>query len=133
MLRVALWVVSKVVSNGIAGHYHSPRCRTEYLVGRGDLVQDLLRAVEITPASPRDKGVLSHPTTGGPHMTRRSAPGAARARASNPCGRLTRGAQRHPGAYPSGPSTVESPSTRADRLYEALVLLTDSSVIGYFG
>jgi hypothetical protein len=123
LLRGAL----SMVSNSIAGHYHSPPCRTEYLVGRGDLVQDLLRAVEITPASPRDKGVLSHPTTGGPHMTRRSAPGAARARARSPWGRLTRAAQRPSCTYPSGTSTCRSsaawsggPQKQSSRLWRAV-------------
>jgi hypothetical protein len=55
----------------------------------------------------REKVLLLHLATGGPHMTRRSAR-AARARARSPCGRLTRGAQRHPAAYPSGTSTVEN-------------------------
>ena len=45
-----------------------PPCRTEYFVGRGDLVGDLARAVEITPASQREKRVLFHLLTGGPHM-----------------------------------------------------------------
>jgi hypothetical protein len=66
--------------------------------------QDLVREVEITPASPREKALLQL-ATGGPHMTTRSTPGAPRDRARSPCERLTRGAQRHPSAYPSSTST----------------------------
>ena len=80
MLAVALRVVSTVVSNGIDNHSRGPPDRTEYLVRGGDLVRNLVRAVEITPASPREKRVLLHPVTGGPHMTRRSPPGEARDR-----------------------------------------------------
>ena len=80
MLRAAPWVVSEVVSNGIVSHYRGPPCRTEYLLRRGDLVRDPVRAVEIAPASPREKRVLLHPVTGGPHMTRRSPPEEARDR-----------------------------------------------------
>jgi hypothetical protein len=80
LLRVAPWVVSVVVSNGIVDHYRGSPCRTEYLVGRGDLVRDLALAVEITPASQREKRILLHLATGGPHMARRSSPGAARER-----------------------------------------------------
>jgi hypothetical protein len=39
------------------------------------------------------------------YVTRRSTPGAGCARARSPCGRLTRGAQRHSSAYPSSTST----------------------------
>ena len=61
MLRVAPWVVSGVVSNRIAGHRRRPPCGAKYVVGRGDHVQDLVRAVEIIPAPPREKKVqLSH-------------------------------------------------------------------------
>ena len=49
MQRVALRVVSTVVSNGILGDYHGTPCRTEYLIRRDDHVQDLVRAGEITP------------------------------------------------------------------------------------
>ena len=75
MLRVALWVVSTVVSNGIANHYRGPPCRTHYLVRRGDLVRDLVRAVEIAPASQREKSILLHLAPDGPRMTRRSPQG----------------------------------------------------------
>jgi hypothetical protein len=71
-LRVALRVVSKVVSNGAANHCGNPPCRTEYLLGRADPVhpvQDLVRAVQLTPASQREKRILLHLSTGGPHMT----------------------------------------------------------------
>jgi hypothetical protein len=46
------------VSNGIANHYRGPPCRAEHLLRRGDLVRDLVRSVEITPASPREKRLL---------------------------------------------------------------------------
>jgi hypothetical protein len=72
LLRGAPWVVSKVVSNGIANHYGCLPCRTEYLVGRGDLVRDLARASETTPASQREKWILLQLATGGPHMTMHS-------------------------------------------------------------
>ena len=58
-----------MVSNGIANHYRGPPCRTEYPVGYGDLVRDLVRVVEMPSASPGDKRVLLHLTTGGPHLT----------------------------------------------------------------
>ena len=58
-----------MVSNGIANHYRGPTRRTEYLVRRGDFVQDLVRAVEIIPVSAREKTILLHLATGGPHMT----------------------------------------------------------------
>jgi hypothetical protein len=48
-----------VVSNGIAGHYRGPPSPTEYLVGRGDHIRDLVRAVEITPASQRENRFYS--------------------------------------------------------------------------
>jgi hypothetical protein len=69
LLRVALWVVSAVVSNGIANHYRGPPCRSEYFLWRGDLVRDLVRAVEMTSASQREKWIPLHLATGGPHMT----------------------------------------------------------------
>jgi hypothetical protein len=43
--------VSTVVSNGIANYYHGPPRRNEFLVRRDDLVRDLVRTVEIAPAS----------------------------------------------------------------------------------
>jgi hypothetical protein len=55
LLRIAPSVVSAVASNGIVGDELGPPCRTEYVVGRGDLVRDLVRAVEVTPAPPREK------------------------------------------------------------------------------
>ena len=58
-----------MVSNGIANHYRGPPCRTEYFLRRGDLVRDLVRAVEITHTSQQEKRILFHLATGGPHMT----------------------------------------------------------------
>jgi hypothetical protein len=58
-----------MVSNGIANHYRGPPCRTQYLVMCSNLVRDVVRAVEITPASQRDKWIPIHLATGGPHMT----------------------------------------------------------------
>jgi hypothetical protein len=58
-------------------------------------------------ATTREKVLLLHLATGGPHMTRRSTPGTARARARSPCGWLTRAAQRPSSAYPSSTSTVD--------------------------
>jgi hypothetical protein len=59
LLRVALWVVSRVMSNGIVNHYGCPPCCTEYLIRRDDNVQDLVRAVEITLVSQREKRFYS--------------------------------------------------------------------------
>ena len=73
--------------------------------------QDLVRAVEMTPASPGEKRVLLYLAPGGSHMTRGSTLGAARARARIPGGRLTRGVQRPSRAYPSSTSTLD-PSPR---------------------
>ena len=81
MLRVAPWVVSIVVSKRYrAGKYRGPPCRTEYVIRRDDNVQDLVRAVEITLVSQREKRVLLHLAPGGPPMTRRSPPKAPHSR-----------------------------------------------------
>jgi hypothetical protein len=56
-------------------------------------------------ATTREKVLLLHLATGGPHMTRRSTPGTARARARSPCGWLNRGTQRPSCGYPSSTST----------------------------
>jgi mRNA-degrading endonuclease toxin of MazEF toxin-antitoxin module len=69
LLRVAPWVVTTVVSNDPANYHRGPPCRTAYLVRRGDLVRDLARAVEITPASQREQRIALHLATGGPLMT----------------------------------------------------------------
>ena len=45
------------------------------------------------------------------YVTRRSPPATVRARARSPCGRLTRGVQRHPRVYPSSTSTCRSINT----------------------
>ena len=65
MLRVAPWVVSGVVSNGIANHRRGPPCRTAYTVRRGDLVRELARGVELPPAAPQEERILLHLATGG--------------------------------------------------------------------
>jgi hypothetical protein len=60
-LRVAPWVVSAVVSNGIANRFGRSTCRTEYPVGRDELLQDLTRAVGLPVC--RDEGDVCCPTS----------------------------------------------------------------------
>jgi hypothetical protein len=63
-------------------------------------------------AATREKVLLLHLATGGPHMTRQSTPETARARARSPCAWLTRAAQRLSSAYPSSTSTCRSSAAR---------------------
>jgi hypothetical protein len=60
-LRVAPWVVSGVVSNGIANHYRCLPCRTENLVGRGDLVQYRVRTSRLPPRHHESKDSTTAP------------------------------------------------------------------------
>ena len=69
MQRVAPWVVSVVVSTGIANHYRGPPGRTECLARRGDLVQDLVRATQATPRVTTRKKILLNLASDGLHMT----------------------------------------------------------------
>ena len=79
-LGVALWVVSVVVSNGIANHYRCLPCHTEYTIRRDEHVQDLVRAAEITPRHHGRKGSTTpprHRRSTHDHMrSKRNAPSA---------------------------------------------------------
>jgi len=60
-LRIAIVMVSTVVSNGIGGDHRGPPCRTEYLIRRDDHLQDLVHAVEVTPRHHGRKDTITPP------------------------------------------------------------------------
>jgi hypothetical protein len=80
-----------------------------------------------SPDSPQQRAVPRKSVAFAYYVTRRSPPGKVHARDRSPCGRLTRGVQRHPRAYPSSTSTCRpintwhgGPQEPSSRLWRAV-------------